>query len=266
MNDILKPLKSLQKNQLLVEKKLNSLFDIIQDLIIKDLKKTAKKGKTIEFANKLWKASHWNTIQSQVNINSKRVLKDIHKIFGKDIEILKKIYPETTWKESNILQTFRDVDSILKNYTSNVGEIITNYKVPFQIYGANLVADDIEGVISWVERTFKRTNLNASRDVNTSIRMVNNLLRQKFYKSVKQAKKEYIYIGPVDSRTRPFCKDNVSKVKSQKDWEKTINDEGTSVWVHKGGYNCRHTLLLIPSNYQEKDLNIIKKDFNIKYP
>ena len=68
--DILKTLQTLQKNQLLVEKKLDSLFNLIQDLIIKDLKETARKGKTIEFANKLWKASHWNTIQSKINLNS----------------------------------------------------------------------------------------------------------------------------------------------------------------------------------------------------
>lgn len=44
---------------------------------------------------------------------------------------------------------------------------------------------------------------------------------------------------------RPFCKDNLGKVKRKSEWEKTTNDQGSSALYYCGGYNCTHRLLVV---------------------
>lgn len=59
----------------------------------------------------------------------------------------------------------------------------------------------------------------------------------------------YLYAGPDDSATRPFCKKLVGKAITEGDLKKLKNGQGLPVKSYGGGYNCRHSLIPITMEY-----------------
>lgn len=55
----------------------------------------------------------------------------------------------------------------------------------------------------------------------------------------------YLYIGPKDKRTRPFCKARAGKVFRRKDLTDANNQSGLPVMRYAGGYRCRHSIIPI---------------------
>ena len=51
----------------------------------------------------------------------------------------------------------------------------------------------------------------------------------------------YLYTGPRDGLTRPFCKALIDLVVDEKQMRKLNNGQGLSVKTSCGGYNCRHS-------------------------
>ena len=51
----------------------------------------------------------------------------------------------------------------------------------------------------------------------------------------------YLYTGPRDGLTRPFCKALINKVVDDKQMSKLRNGQGLAVKTSCGGYNCRHS-------------------------
>jgi hypothetical protein len=51
----------------------------------------------------------------------------------------------------------------------------------------------------------------------------------------------YLYTGPVDGITRPFCLELVNKVVTDSQLNRLNNNQGLSVITSGGGYNCRHS-------------------------
>lgn len=52
---------------------------------------------------------------------------------------------------------------------------------------------------------------------------------------------QYLYTGPKDGITRPFCRALINKVVSKEQMDKLNNGQGLSVQSSGGGYNCRHS-------------------------
>lgn len=61
---------------------------------------------------------------------------------------------------------------------------------------------------------------------------------------IKKAEKagitKFLYVGPDDERTRPFCAEHVDRVYSLEEIRAMDNGQGLPVEVYGGGYNCRH--------------------------
>ena len=70
-----------------------------------------------------------------------------------------------------------------------------------------------------------------------------------FYRSVTQAKAKeldveyFVYVGPLDGITRPFCKSRVNKIYTRAQIAKWDNGTKLPADVYGGGYNCRHDLV-----------------------
>jgi len=50
----------------------------------------------------------------------------------------------------------------------------------------------------------------------------------------------FVYMGPADSKTRPFCREHVGKVYTRADIDALDNGQLDNVFLTGGGYNCRH--------------------------
>ena len=70
-----------------------------------------------------------------------------------------------------------------------------------------------------------------------------------FYRSVTQAKAKeldveyFVYVGPLDGITRPFCKSRVNKIYTRAQIAKWDNGTKLPADIYGGGYNCRHDLV-----------------------
>ena len=52
----------------------------------------------------------------------------------------------------------------------------------------------------------------------------------------------YLYDGPLDKKTRPFCDEVIGKVYTLAALKSLDNGQGLPVESHRGGYRCRHRL------------------------
>jgi hypothetical protein len=50
----------------------------------------------------------------------------------------------------------------------------------------------------------------------------------------------FFYVGPADSKVRPFCREHVGKVYSREQIDQMDNGQLGDVFISGGGYNCRH--------------------------
>jgi len=69
-----------------------------------------------------------------------------------------------------------------------------------------------------------------------------------FSRSINQRKADelglnyFLYTGPIDKITRPFCRSKVGKVFTREEISKWDNHQGLPASIYLGGYNCRHDL------------------------
>ena len=61
----------------------------------------------------------------------------------------------------------------------------------------------------------------------------------------------YLYTGPRDGLTRPFCKALINKVVDDKQMSKLRNGQGLAVKTSCGGYNCRHSWSPVTESFVE---------------
>jgi hypothetical protein len=65
----------------------------------------------------------------------------------------------------------------------------------------------------------------------------------------------YIYAGPVDAKTRPFCLEHAGKVYTRAELDALDNGQTGSTFLTMGGYNCRHHPVAISRFSELADLH-----------
>jgi hypothetical protein len=63
----------------------------------------------------------------------------------------------------------------------------------------------------------------------------------------------FLYAGPADVKTRPFCRFRVGKVFTRAQIDAMTNGQIDNVFLTGGGYNCRHTFLEVSKFSELKD-------------
>jgi len=61
----------------------------------------------------------------------------------------------------------------------------------------------------------------------------------------------YLYTGPRDGITRPFCRELIDLVVSKSQMRRLNNSQGLSVLTSGGGYNCRHSWSPVTAGFVE---------------
>lgn len=64
----------------------------------------------------------------------------------------------------------------------------------------------------------------------------------------------FAFMGPVDQKTRPFCRDHVGKVYTREEIDALDNGQLDNVFLTGGGYNCRHTWMEVSKFSALRDL------------
>lgn len=110
----------------------------------------------------------------------------------------------------------------------------------------NAILDDLADVLD-IEMRHARTLY----DTTTSIygRQVEAL------KSSGEPDELYAYLGPTDSKVRPFCAKHVGKVYTRKEIDALDNGQLPGTFMTAGGWNCRHVWSAISKFSELRDLH-----------
>ncbi len=99
-------------------------------------------------------------------------------------------------------------------------------------------------LVAEVRRTLETTFDRAQTAVETAIRgAARSTLINQAERSGEAAGETivYVWLGPVDSKTRPICRENAGKAFTLAALKRMDNDQGLPVENFLGGWNCRHT-------------------------
>lgn len=89
---------------------------------------------------------------------------------------------------------------------------------------------------------FERNRARLLRELETTLENALQGLRNGLVlgKSKKARVKRFKYVGPLDDKTRPFCRLHVGKVFTTDEIARMDNEQGLPVITNLGGWNCRH--------------------------
>lgn len=115
-----------------------------------------------------------------------------------------------------------------------------------KVMGAEEVdlSDDIEGVSDRASRYGETTLRTALAGMNRSMTLS---------KSEELGLELFVYLGPDDEVTRPFCEARVGKVWTRQEIDEWDNGQDLDAAIYCGGYNCRHQLSPISEEDAEKE-------------
>jgi hypothetical protein len=95
------------------------------------------------------------------------------------------------------------------------------------------LSDDIDGVSDRASRYGETTLRTALAGMNRSMTLS---------KSEELGLELFVYLGPDDDITRPFCEARVGQVFTRQEIDEWDNGQGLDAAIYCGGYNCRHQL------------------------
>lgn len=61
------------------------------------------------------------------------------------------------------------------------------------------------------------------------------------------ADQPFLYVGPMDRKTRPFCREHVGKVYTRAAIDALDNGQLPNPFITGGGFNCRHSFIAVES-------------------
>ena len=170
-------------------------------------------------------------------------LAGINDLFSGELGRVKELYKEATGKRALLgkvgkedLQaltsfTFEDSSVLLDSYIGDV-------RTPI-IQGA--LGDSQLDIADVIDSASDKIAANLTTEWNTSVSGYSRLAGKIAAEEVGISR--FIYLGPLDEVTRPFCEPLVGNVYSAEDIAGMDNGQVGPVSVYGGGYNCRHQWL-----------------------
>lgn len=170
-------------------------------------------------------------------------LTEISKLYGSELNEIKEKFERVSKKV--ITYTATDID-VVESLISFDTAVIDNR--------LNLYIDDIKATMMRSILANQPVDLDllqdaAAQELNRNVKTDLNTSMQGFSRSVNLLKADdagielFLYSGPDDSLTRPFCDARLGKVFNRSQIEEWDNEQGLPADIYLGGYNCRHELV-----------------------
>lgn len=135
------------------------------------------------------------------------------------------------------------ITQVLESEKKRNVSFIIGYATAIKATFARGVIAEVEPRIEAITKTVERTVRNIRTEVNTGLASVGRGFTILKARILKGKNVRFIYTGPLDSSTRPFCANHVGESYSLAELDKLDNGQGLSVRTSLGGYNCRHYLV-----------------------
>lgn len=230
--------KAIEKYQRQYESALYKINFDIKDGYLKTNLSNYSKAMSVDAFNKLGFKQIAIDYISEYNSIAKKQLK-FNQSLGintdlnfKDIEIIKKL------KEIDLTSIYakgEELDNAIKKALVNAIATGASYDdVVNSISGSLLGGSETLGMLAKYADTYLRTSLFG----------LSRMIDKEIYDKTG-GYKEYLFTGPIDIRTRPFCLAHVGKSYTEEEIQKfpAQNGSGLDPWFSPGGFNCRHRML-----------------------
>lgn len=172
---------------------------------------------------------------------------------GAELRQLERIYGTQLKSINNYLGDISGKDHVLNEVDYGVTEQLIKFDTAVIANKVFALTDDLSSTImrqviagetpdlaELTETATPRTISNIKTELNTSTIAFSRAITQK--KANDLGLTHYLYVGPNDKITRPFCKARVGKVFTWEEIKKWDNGQGLPATIYCGGYNCRHDL------------------------
>lgn len=91
-----------------------------------------------------------------------------------------------------------------------------------------------------VALTLERSERQARTIVDTAVSTFSRQMEQ--LDATGEPDELFVYVGPVDEKMRPFCRELIGKVRTRAAIDRLDNGQLPNVLLTGGGYNCRHLM------------------------
>lgn len=238
------------------ENQTNKMIDVIEKLLqqeLNDLDKKNLNGKQlVDYVNR---AENWKNIQNKINGVTNNFLNNFFKQYQSQIDELKNAYGKD-YQSIDLEQYYDKMKEVLSQAT-NVNSLIASSQQQLELLNfinTSLIFNtQTDFLTNALKGQFNKTFGQMKTIIRTSQKATFNQIRQDYYKNLNIVNKKYIYLGPNDKITRPFCSKYLNQIKTEVEWRKLNNGQIGSAWDMQGGYNCRHMLLLVPPEKEKKN-------------
>ena len=144
---------------------------------------------------------------------------------------------DLTEEQINELQSKQEIDTLrndanLQVFTAGLSQTLYNQQL--DILNEKIVADNVNSLVKTLDNK-------VSTEMTTGI-FSTAAIAAGLYAFTYELEKHQ-YVGPLDGKTRPFCRSHIGEIKSLSEWDQLDNGQISPVSVYLGGYSCRHVLV-----------------------
>lgn len=190
--------------------------------------------------------------QSLIDAGLSSQLQALDRIYGVQLRSITELYSGVADASSVIADAdFKVVESLIKLDTKILeGEIL---KTADQV-----AATVMRQVIGGQPLDAQEIGSNYSEGMRRELQSELNTTVAGYHRSVTQAKARefnveyFVYIGPNDGITRPFCAARINKIYTRAQIAKWDNGSRLDAAIYGGGYNCRHDLVPLSKERAEE--------------
>jgi hypothetical protein len=176
-----------------------------------------------EFAEKSFAAAGWDPAFAKISPEYVKFLK------SRDLQYFNFLGKEAGSKISNTL-----FEMSIGGYTR--GDMLKELK---GVITGEYEWGNKQGLYEWHAGTYARTQAHRTQQAFMN------------YQAEKIKAEDYIYLGPLDAKTRPFCAALVGGVFTKEEIMEMENGQSGDVFSDGGGWNCRHQWLAVPKDVVE---------------
>lgn len=196
----------------------------------------------IQFQNALKQAGGFND-----------VLRRIEAIYGDELESIQKRLEKTSGKSVPISAI--DIANVQALVSDQIGRSARLFERHVGDVRTMIISSTIAGIkpdIRALRDDFGNKLANQfNTEIKTSLSGYSRAVNQQ--KASELGLDKFLYFGPDDDITRPFCQERVDRIWTQEQIDEWDNGTDLPANIYCGGYNCRHELLAL-SEEEARDL------------
>lgn len=168
-------------------------------------------------------------------------IKGIRDVYGKELGFIRDEFQELS---KDIIFTESDAAAIETLIGFDVAQVTTHVGDHVNRLRSQVMRGVLTGQVAEPRQLIEKSGgilaNQLATELNTALQGFNRAVTQKKAKELGFTK--FIYLGPLDKVTRPFCEPKVGRVFTQQEIDSWDNGQGLPANLYLGGYNCRHQL------------------------